>query len=75
MWRDGLQDGSGKVWANNGDLYEGTFARNEPTGKFSVTFSNGHKYDGTLQDWTLHDAEGRMTYANGDVYEGTIPSH
>jgi hypothetical protein len=70
MWRDGMQDGPGRLSTNSGDVYEGNFIRNELTGKANVKYSNGHKYCGVVCDWQPHGSEGKMTFSNGDVYEG-----
>lgn len=39
------------------------------TGKGTMFFANGDRYDGMWLDDKPHD-EGRMIFSNGDVYEG-----
>lgn len=39
------------------------------TGKGTMFYANGDRYDGMWLDDKPHD-EGRMIFSNGDVYEG-----
>jgi hypothetical protein len=66
----GVRDGSGKLWLNNGDMYEGQWRGDELHGQGRIAYQTGAVYEGDFEDGRRH-GWGTLIYANGDVYEGS----
>ncbi|KAL4490320.1 hypothetical protein ABPG72_004359 [Tetrahymena utriculariae] len=73
-WQNNVRNGQGTFWVCEGKNklrreYTGDWVDDKKTGKGTMFYNNGDRYDGLWLDDKPHD-EGRMIYANGDVYEG-----
>ena len=66
---NGLREGKGVCYWENGDRYEGDYRNNKKEGKGIYYWNDGKKYEG---DWRNDTAEGKgiYYYPNGDRYEG-----
>lgn len=51
---NGVPDGKGKVWYQNGDVYDGDVKGGKPDGVGSYRYSNGARYDGNWRDGAPH---------------------
>ena len=71
-WKDGAMHGIGKMTYPNGDVYFGTFARNNKHGNGSYTYkSNGDIYRGEFEHNEKH-GEGTFLFgANNSQLKGT----
>ena len=66
---NGLKEGRGIFYWNNGDKYEGDWKSDKPEGKGILLLNNGDKYEG---DWRNGKKEGKgiYYYNDGNRYEG-----
>ena len=66
---NGVPNGKGTMYWNDGTRYEGEWKNNKMNGKGIYYYSNGDRYDG---DFINGNAEGKGIeyYSNGDKYEG-----
>jgi hypothetical protein len=69
QWILGVEEGKGKYWYKNGDVYEGSFCDGRKHGKGYYKWQHGNKYKG---QWFhgVEKGEGKKWYSNGDYYEG-----
>ena len=71
--KNGLREGKGIMYYNNGNRYEGNFKNDKMEGKGIYYFNNGNRYEG---DFKNDKAEGKGIYYynngqwKGDRYEG-----
>jgi hypothetical protein len=81
-WKNGLQNGVGKLYASDGSLKQsGLWVNGQFRGKIlGGNVQNGigkietperHIYEGEFQNY-LPQGRGKITYANGNIYEGEI---
>ena len=66
---NGLREGKGICYWENGDRYEGDYRNDNKEGKGIYYFNNGDRYEG---DWRNDKKEGKGIeyFHNGDRYEG-----
>ena len=67
--KTGIPDGKGKMFFENGDVYEGDFVFGKEHGYGVFTWADGDVYEGNFKDGKF-DGHGYMTWAGGDTYEG-----
>ncbi len=60
----------GKYEWNSGDVYEGFWLNNKPSGKGKYEYTSGGSFDGTWVNGKKHS--GKRIYADGSFYEGTF---
>lgn len=69
---DGVREGFGKLTYEDGSVYEGEFANNQPSGNNELLlFADGRRYQGTFIDGQMQ-GYGTLEWPNGDVYVGTF---
>lgn len=68
-WVNGLMDGEGIFYYNNGEIYRGEWLQSRKHGSGRYDYENGDSYFG---EWNsdLQDGFGTMNYANGNIFEG-----
>ena len=66
---NGVKEGKGKYFFDNGDIYDGEWKKGKIEGKGIYYYKNGNKYDG---EWINGKKEGKgiLYYSNGDKYDG-----
>ena len=66
---NGVKEGKGKYYFDNGDKYDGEWKEGKMEGKGIYYYINGNKYDG---EWVNEKKEGKgiLYYSNGDKYDG-----
>ncbi len=68
--KDGLRDGHGVMtFSATGDVYEGTFSKDEITGSGVFKYANGDVYEGSFLNSQKH-GHGKFSSSNGNTYEG-----
>jgi len=70
-FNEGLKQGQGTYFWENGDKYEGHFAADRPDGKGRYAFANGDTYEGAVQLGVIV-GRGAYTTKAGDVFEGSF---
>ena len=66
---DGHVNGHGKVWLENGQVYEGSLKEGLFEGQGNLRWKSGTHYTGSFAEGSLN-GRGRKTYTNGEYYEG-----
>jgi len=66
---NGLPEGKGIYYYNNGDRYEGDFRNGKAEGKGIYYYHNGERYEGDFRNGKS-EGKGIHYYHNGDRYEG-----
>jgi serine/threonine protein kinase len=66
---NGVKEGKGKYFFDNGDIYDGEWKKGKIEGKGIYYYKNGNKYEG---EWINGKKEGKgiLNYSNGDKYDG-----
>ncbi len=69
--KPGTWSGQGRVTWSNGDVYEGSLARNQRQGQGRFSSAKGLRYEG---EWAQDRPHGRGTlkFPDGNVYEGQV---
>ena len=66
---NGLAEGKGIAYFNNGDQYEGECSKGKAEGRGMKSWANGDKYEGDYRN-DKKECKGIYYYNNGDKYEG-----
>lgn len=66
---NGIPNGEGTLWYDNGDIYTGTFNNGEFEGFGTYMWKSGEFYSGVFSMGTPF-GKGTRTFANGDFYSG-----
>ena len=66
---NGLADGKGESFFNNGDKFEGDCKSGNAEGRGIKEYNNGDKYEGDYKN-DRREGRGIYSYKNGDRYEG-----
>jgi len=66
---NGVEEGKGILYYNNGDRYEGDWRNGKVEGKGIKYFSNDDKYEGDFRNGKF-EGKGIYYFNNGDRYEG-----
>ena len=66
---NGLREGKGVMYYNNGNRYEGDFKNDNREGKGIYYYHNGDLYEGDFRN-DKKEGKGVYYYHNGDLYEG-----
>ena len=66
---NGLPEGKGIYYYNNGDKYEGDWRNDKFEGKGIYFWNNGNRYEGSYRNG-LKEGKGIFYYNNGNRYEG-----
>ena len=66
---NGLREGKGIYYINNGNIYDGEWKKDKREGKGTMIFNNGDKYEGDFKNGQA-EGKGINYYQNGDRYEG-----
>ena len=66
---NGLREGKGIIYFNNGDRYEGDFRNGKSEGKGIYYYNTGDKYEGDFRN-DKREGKGIMYYHNGDRMMG-----
>ena len=69
-WRNGKQEGRGKLLWKNGDVYVGNFSGNQMHGEGELSCCDGASYKGRWKDGYRH-GKGVDKLPNGDIYDGS----
>ncbi len=73
QFRDGAKHGIGKMILPDGTSLVIKFNKNIPTGKATVIYANGEKFEGTLSPSSLNpDGRGTYWYLSGEQYKGAF---
>ena len=66
---NGVPEGKGIMYWDNGDRYEGEWKNDKKDGKGTYYYSNGERYEG---DWVNDKREGKgiIYFIDGNVYKG-----
>ena len=67
--KDGLRDGVGECFFNDGGYYAGQWKNDIACGFGVAKYADGSNYDGYFEDNKFH-GKGKHVRANGDVYDG-----
>lgn len=67
--KDGLFDGQGKLFFNDGSRYEGSFSNGKRNGHGVYCWPNGDRYSGNFENSKMA-GYGAYYYACGDTFEG-----
>ena len=65
----GVRHGRGVATKPNGDVYDGEWQQDMPSGRGSKRYAGGHRYTGQFTAGQEH-GEGELFLASGDVYSG-----
>lgn len=68
-FKDGQQDGNGRMIHTNKDIYEGKWKSGMAEGKGVITLFDGQKYTGKWKN-DLKEGKGVENWPDGSVYEG-----
>ena len=66
---NGVPEGKGTMYWNEGSRYEGDWKNNKKEGKGILYWSSGNRYEGEFKNGA-YDGKGIMYYTDGDRYEG-----
>ena len=66
---NGIREGKGIVYFNDGDRYNGEFINDKAEGKGIYYYKNDDRYEGDFKNG-LSEGKGIMYYHDGDRYEG-----
>jgi len=66
---NGIAEGKGTSYFNNGSKYEGDVKKGNAEGKGTKQYKNGDKYEGDFRN-DRREGKGIYSYKNGDRYEG-----
>ena len=66
---NGLREGKGIYYYNNGDKYEGFWKNNKKDGKGIYYYNDGNRYEGEWKNG-IKEGKGIYYYNDGDRYEG-----
>ena len=66
---NGVPEGKGTIYWNEGSRYEGDWKNNKKEGKGILYWSSGNRYEGEFKNGA-YDGKGIMYYTDGDRYEG-----
>ena len=66
---NGVPEGKGIMYWNNGDIYEGDWKNDKREGKGIMFKKNGDIYEGEWKNG-LYEGKGIMYWSDGDKYEG-----
>ena len=69
MWFEGVANGKGQMWFENGDHYRGQWVNARAEGKGLCTFASGSIYKGEWRNGDI-EGEGELNAARGHVYVG-----
>ena len=68
-FKNGLRDGKGVFYRNDGGRYEGEYKNDVKNGKGITYYSNGGRYEGDYKN-DVKDGKGIFYFADGARYEG-----
>ena len=73
-FKNGLREGKGIMYYNNGRRYEGDWKNDKYEGKGIEYYVNGYRYEGAFKN-NKREAKGIMYYNDGDRYDGDWKSN